>query len=166
VFTIADDIVVAGCGRNDTDAMSDNEKKLNALYKRCKERNVVLNEEKKEIGLREITFHRHKITREGVKVDNKKFRAILEMPALEDDSGVKRFCSVVQYMAKFLPDLAIIIEAIRALTRKEVQWNWSKECQTRFDKIKRTHKGTCVATVNEKTAINEKKNHLAYRCLP
>jgi len=47
VFTIADDIVVAGCGRNDSDAMNDNEKKLNALYKRCKERNVVLNEEKK-----------------------------------------------------------------------------------------------------------------------
>ncbi|XP_060077956.1 uncharacterized protein LOC132557483 [Ylistrum balloti] len=137
VFTIADDIIVAGCGSDDSAANRDNDRKLRSLYKRCKEQNITLNEDKKAIGLREISFHGHSITSDGVKPDDKKIKAIMEMPAPEDVSGVKRFCGVVQYMAKFLPDLAITLEPIRALTRKDVEWNWSKDCQTAFDEVKR-----------------------------
>jgi hypothetical protein len=44
----------------------------------------------KKIGLKEITFHGHKITRDGVKVDDKKVNAIHEMPTPTDVAGVKR----------------------------------------------------------------------------
>jgi hypothetical protein len=60
------------------------------LYARCKEQNIILNDEKKEIGLKEITFHGHKITSDGVKVNDKKVNAILEMPTPTDVAGVKR----------------------------------------------------------------------------
>jgi hypothetical protein len=36
------------------------------------EQNIILNDVKKEIGLKEITFHGHKITSHGVKIDDKK----------------------------------------------------------------------------------------------
>ena len=75
--------------------------------------------------MKEIIFHGHKITADGVQADDKKVEAILKMTATEDVSGVKRFCGVVQYMAKFLPDMANLLEPIRALTRKDVVWNWS-----------------------------------------
>jgi hypothetical protein len=55
----------------------------------------------KEIGLKEITFHGHKITSDGVKVDDKKVNAIRKMPTPTDVAGVKRLCGMVQYMAKF-----------------------------------------------------------------
>jgi hypothetical protein len=42
------------------------------------------------------------------------------MPTPTDVTGVKRLCGMVQYMAKFLPDLANEMEPIRELTRKEV----------------------------------------------
>ncbi|VDI67816.1 Hypothetical predicted protein [Mytilus galloprovincialis] len=70
VFTIADDIIVAGCGRTNEEALIDNDRKLKKLFQRCNDYNILLNEEKKEVGLTEITFHGHRITREGVKVDN------------------------------------------------------------------------------------------------
>jgi hypothetical protein len=47
------------------------------LYDQCKEQKIILNDEKKEIGLTEITFHEHKITSDGVKVDDKKVNASL-----------------------------------------------------------------------------------------
>jgi hypothetical protein len=53
--------------------------RISVLYARCKEQNIILNDEKKEIGLKEITFHGHKITSDGVKVDDKKVNAIREM---------------------------------------------------------------------------------------
>jgi hypothetical protein len=52
-------------------------------------------------GLKEITFHGHKITSDGVKVDDKKVNAIRKMPTPTDVAGVKRLCGMVQYMAKF-----------------------------------------------------------------
>ena len=68
-FTIADDIIISGCGHTDEEAKRDHETKLCKLYARCKEQNIILNDEKKEIRLKEITFHGHKITSNGVKVD-------------------------------------------------------------------------------------------------
>jgi hypothetical protein len=55
-FTIADDIIIAGCGHTDEEAKRDHETKLCKLYARCKEQNIILNDEKKEIRLKEITF--------------------------------------------------------------------------------------------------------------
>jgi hypothetical protein len=130
-------VIIAGCGQTDEEAKRDHETKLCKLYARCKEQNIILNDEKKEIGLKEITFHGHKITSDDVKVDDKKVNAIREMPTPTDVAGVKRLCGMMQYMAKFLPDLANEMEPIRKLTRKEIPWNWSNERELAFQNVKK-----------------------------
>ena len=52
-----------------------------------------------------------------MKADEAKVQVIRDMPAPTDVAGVKRLCGMVQYMSRFLPDLAETIEPIRALTR-------------------------------------------------
>ena len=47
---------IAGCGQTDEEAKRNHEMKLCKLYERCKEQKIILNDEKKEIGLKEITF--------------------------------------------------------------------------------------------------------------
>ena len=136
VFTIADDIIVVGCGNTEAEVKADNERKLKFVYNRCNEQNIILNDDKKAVGLTEISFHGHKITASGLKVDEAKVKAINEMPAPTDISGVKRVCGVVQYMSKFLPDLAETMEPIRALTRNNVKWDWSQECEKSFQSVK------------------------------
>ena len=79
VFTIADDIIIVGCGDTEEDAKNDNQRKLNKLYDRCNEQYIVLNEKKKEIG-KEIIFHGHRITNNGILPDSKKIEAIAFMP--------------------------------------------------------------------------------------
>ncbi|CAC5375560.1 unnamed protein product [Mytilus coruscus] len=54
-----------------------------------------------------------------------------------DVSGVKRLCGMVQYMAKFLSDLANDLAPIRELTRKDVPWKWSDECEAAFQRVKK-----------------------------
>jgi hypothetical protein len=96
-FTIADDISIAGCGQTDEEAKRDHKTKL-CKFARCKEQNIILTDEKKEIGLKEIIFHGHKITSDGVKVYDKNVNAIREMPTPTDVAGVKRleWCSTWQ----------------------------------------------------------------------
>ena len=65
----------------------DNLKQLRTLEKRCKHLNIILNEDKKVVGLNEILFHGHKISKEGIKPDNTKIKAIINMPAPTNVSG-------------------------------------------------------------------------------
>jgi hypothetical protein len=88
--------IIVRCGQTDEEAKRDHEMKLCKLCERCKEEKIILNDEKKEIGLEEITFHGHKITSDDVKVDDKKVDAIREMPTPTDVAGVKRLCGMVQ----------------------------------------------------------------------
>ena len=106
VFNVVDDVVIAGCGRTEGEAQRDNQQKLTETLKRCAEKNIILNEDKQQTGLTEITFHGHRITKEGVKVDEAKVQAIHDMPGPTDVAGVKRLCGMVQYLSRFLPDLA------------------------------------------------------------
>lgn len=43
---------------------------------------------------------------------------------------------MVQYMTKFLPDLSMTLEPLRELTCKDKVWQWSKDCESVFLKIK------------------------------
>ena len=146
VFNIVDDIIVVGCGSTDAEAVDDNKINLSATLERCSERNIILNEEKQQTGLKEIVFHGHKITSEGVKVDETKVEAIHNMPAPTDVEGIRRICGMAQYMSRFIPDLAGTLEPIRALTRKDVPFVWSKECENAFDTLKRNlSESACLA---------------------
>ena len=64
------------------------------------------NQDKKVVGLSEISFYGHKISKEGEIPDNTKIQAIIEMSAPTHFSGVKSFCGIVLYIAKFMPALA------------------------------------------------------------
>ena len=45
---------------------------------------------------------------------------------------------------KFLPDLATDLEPIRALTRKDTEWNWSTVCDKALETVKQQLSDTPV----------------------
>ena len=156
VFSVVDDIVIAGCGQTMEEAQIDNQRKLTKTLKRCAEKNIVLNEDKQQTGLTEITFHGHRVTKDVVKADKAKVQAIRDIPAPTDVAGVKHLCGMVQHISRFLPDLAETIEPIRALTRKDTLLTWSMACESVFDKLKRKlSESICVAysDVSKEAAI-------------
>ena len=53
-----------------------------------------------------------------------KVQAIIEMSAPTDKAGVQRLLGMVQYLSKFLPNLADLTEPLRDLTQKEVEGTW------------------------------------------
>jgi hypothetical protein len=68
------------------------------------------------------------------------------MPAPTEVACVKRVLGLVQYLAKFIPNLSDISDPLRILVKNDVQWHWNREQQQSFDELKRL-----VSTAPERT---------------
>ena len=78
VKCIADDILIHGTCEADHDS------NLDGFMRRCQQKGIKLNAEKLEYKCKEVPFHGHLLTTEGLKPDPEKVRAIVEMPHPKD----------------------------------------------------------------------------------
>ena len=85
---------------------------------------------------KEVSYIGHKLTQEENKPDGEKVRAINDMPAPTDKKEVVRLLGTVNYMGKFIPNLATVTEPIRVLLRKDIEFQWSKNKKKHFKKSK------------------------------
>lgn len=80
--------------------------RLRKLLEKLGRINLKLNKDKCKIGLSEISYMGHVLSKDGLKPDKEKVRAILEMLEPQDKSAVLRFLGMLQYLAKFIPNLS------------------------------------------------------------
>ncbi len=129
VVCVADDIIVHG---KDLKSHDDN---LEAFLLRCKDVGIRLNQEKLELRKDTITFLGHRISASGLEPDPEKVRAINEMNPPTSVRELRTFIGMVNYMAKFIPNLTL--QPLTNLMKKDVAWNWSSTQQKTFEDIKR-----------------------------
>ena len=105
---------------------------------RCNDIGLKLNNkaDKKQIKLPEISFMGHRITKNGLHSDPDKVKAITEMKAPTNIDELRRFIGMVNYLAKFLPNLCNAMQPLANLNKKDTPWTWSETQQTAFDNIK------------------------------
>ena len=144
VEVVADDNVVVGFGDSQEEATLDHDTNLDAILKRCMERNLKLNDRKVRLRLTEVPFIGHRLTPEGLCVDPSKVRAIQDMPPPHDVAAVQRLLGLAQYLSKFLPHLSDITKPLRELTKKEVVWAWDPTQQQAFENLKKAVSSTPV----------------------
>ena len=58
------------------------------------------------------------------------------MPAPTDKKGVERLLGTVNYLGKFIPNLATVTEPFRVLLRKDIEFQWSHEQDKALQEIK------------------------------
>ena len=137
VLCIPDDILIYGTGENDEEATANQNRSLQDLLQRCKDRGIVLNPDKMKLRTSEVNFMGHLLTNKGLKPDPAKVEAITKMPKPQDVEGVQRLNGIVNYLAKLLPKLSEVMEPIRRLTRKDTPWNWSSEQHQALSNVQR-----------------------------
>ena len=136
IHIIADDILVEGEGENIEEATRDHEKNLIALLERCVEKQVKLNKDKIKLRLPEIPYMGNVISASGLKPDPAKVEAITKMPPPSDEKGVERLMGMVNYLARFMPNLSSVIEPIRKLKSIKVPFTWGPEQEKAFAEMK------------------------------
>ena len=136
VEVIADDFLVVGYGETQEQAMADHDTNLEAFLTRCSQKGLKLNREKLRFRQSEVPFIGHLATKDGLKVHPDKVEAIRKMPRPSDVSGVRRFLGMIQYLAKFVPNLSELTEPLRKLTQKDAGFDWNEEQEESFQKVK------------------------------
>ena len=103
---------------------------------RCLDKKIKLNREKLDFGATSLTFMGQRISSDGLQVDPEKVSAISKMREPTNLVDLRQFIGMVNYLAKFLPNLTILMRPLNNLLKKDVSWNWSSCQQEAFDVIK------------------------------
>ena len=127
---IADDIIVHGKNIAEHDA------RLNDVLKRLSESGLTVNKDKCQFRMSELVFMGHKLDSNGLSASADKIEAVNGARTPNTVSEVRSFLGLVQYTARFIPDLATISEPLRRLTKKGVTFKWGPEQESSFQKLK------------------------------
>jgi len=137
VACIADDILIAGAGETEAEATIDHNRNLRALLNRCREKGIKLNQEKLNLNRPSTIFCGHELTRNGVRPDQRKIAAVLNMPPPSDRQGVLRLLGMATYLAKFCPNFSSVTAPIRTLLQKDNEFCWRPDVHgVAFDELK------------------------------
>jgi predicted aspartyl protease len=136
VKSIADDMLVYGVGETEEEAIIDHNNNLRNLMRRCEEMGLKLNKDKAKLGLQEVPFIGHVISRDGLKPDPEKIIAVVDMPLPTDVKATQRLLGFVNYLSKFLPNLSDLCEPLRKLTVKDVLFEWTESHTQAVNRIK------------------------------
>ena len=90
---------------------------------RLRETNLKLNKDKSHIGLEEIRYIGHVLSKEGLKLDPKKTQAITEMSKPQNIEELQQFLGMVTYVSKFIPNYSQISSPLRQLLEKDIAWH-------------------------------------------
>ena len=137
ISCIADDILISGAGETEAEAAADHNRNLRALLDRCREKGIKLNRLKLKLNRPSTVYCGHELTRCGVKPDQRKVAAILNMPPPSDRQGVLRLLGMATYNSKYCPNFSNVTAPIRALLLKDSEFVWQPDIHgVAFDKLK------------------------------
>ena len=138
VRNISDDIIVFGT------TQAEHDRSLDQTLKRLHANGLTLNKDKCLFSVPELVFFGFKISAAGLSPDDKKVEAIQNSPATTNAGEVRSFLGLVNYCARFIPNLATISEPLRQLTRLGAKWAWGKPQQLAFNELKNSLTSDCV----------------------
>ena len=83
-----------------------------------------------------IQYLGHLISADGIQPLPEKLESIAKMPAPKNPKEVKQFLGLVGYYRKFIPRFADISRVLTHLTKKDVEFKWTSECEKCFQILK------------------------------
>ena len=131
VKVIMDDIIITYGSTQD-----EHDTRLRDVLERARDNNLRLKKSKCHIQKEEVKFHGHIFTRDSLKPDPEKVRAVVDMPRPTDKAGVQRLLGMVNYVSKFIPNMSDLTSPLRELLHQDVEWHWEGQHETGFEKVK------------------------------
>src|SRR5687768_6818844 len=95
------------------------------------------------IFVSEIVYLGYSISKDSIRPTNEYIQKTLNFKVPTNPKQLPTYFGMVQWIAKFIPDLAHETLTLNKLREKNVQWIWSNAHQTSFDNINKlikTHK--------------------------
>nr|XP_023026404.1 uncharacterized protein K02A2.6-like [Leptinotarsa decemlineata] len=132
VIIYMDDVVVTG--RTTEELM----RNLEMVLERMKDTGLTLNKDKCNFFKEEIEYLGHIIDSKGLRKTSDEVEAVLNAPRPRTVSQVRSFTGLVNYYAKFLPNLAMVMNPLYKLLKKgDEKLEWNEETERSFNLTKK-----------------------------
>jgi hypothetical protein len=110
---------------------------LRKVFQRLKENKLYAKLEKCEFGVMEVDFLGHRITQEGLKMNDHKVKAIVDWEPPKSVSALRSFLRLASYYHKFIKNFTKIAAPLTNLLKKfAVTYEWEGTCDETFETLK------------------------------
>ncbi|KAJ9546931.1 hypothetical protein OSB04_019474 [Centaurea solstitialis] len=109
---------------------------LEAVLQRCEDTSLVLNWEKCHFMVTEGIVLGHKVSEEGIEVDQAKVDIIRNLPYPTSVKGVRSFLGHAGFYRRFIKDFSKITKPLCSLLLKDAKFDFTHECEFAFDRLK------------------------------
>ena len=84
----------------------------------------------------ELNFLGHVVSRDGLKVDDRKIKVVRDWPVPTDLHKLRAFLGLANYFRRFIQGYSSLVAPLTSLTRADVPWHWDSVCQAAFEGVK------------------------------
>ncbi|CAN4090563.1 unnamed protein product [Withania somnifera] len=109
---------------------------LRLILRTLREHRLYAKFSKCEFWLESVTFLGHIVSKDGVSIDPAKIRDDRDWTRPTTIYGIRGFVGPAGYYRRFVEGFLSIAAPLTALTRKDIAFRWSEECELSFAKLK------------------------------
>ena len=111
-------------------------KHVRQLFDRLREVDLKLKESKCNFLKAHVQYLGHLISGKGIEPVPEKLESIKNMPSPTTPKAVKQFLGLIGYYRKLIPKFSDVARPLTNLTKKDVPFEWTPECQQTFQLLK------------------------------
>ncbi|XP_052817965.1 uncharacterized protein K02A2.6-like [Mya arenaria] len=130
VEVIIDDILVHG--KN----VKEHDKHLEMALRKIQDSGLKLNKDKCEFRKESIDYFGHHISSDGIQPSANRVTAIRDMVAPSNVKELRRVIGMVNYLGRFIPNLASVIRPMTDLLKGTAAWTWDSVQENAFRQVK------------------------------
>lgn len=73
-----------------------------------------------------------RVSKEGTSITEGKLNKIARFPEPRNTTEARSWLGLLTYVRHYIPDFGNIVRPIRALTKKDAEWEWTEDCEKSF----------------------------------
>ena len=128
---ILDDVIV------NAPTEEEHDKRFENVVRVVSSRGLTLNRDKCQVKMSHLEFMGHVLSARGIGPADVKVKAVVDAREPMNAVEVQGFLGLVNFTARFIPDLATVSAPLRQLTKSGEPFVWGPEQQQSFDELKK-----------------------------
>ncbi|XP_049865049.1 uncharacterized protein K02A2.6-like [Pectinophora gossypiella] len=140
VVIFLDDVLIA------TETKEKHFKILDMVLRRLVEYGMKVKKEKCAFLVSNVKYLGYVIDKNGIRADQDKIKAIVELKSPRDVSELRSFIGMVNFYSRFIKNLSTYLNPLYNLLKKCVKWYWGEEQKHAFSQVKRLLSETIILT--------------------
>ena len=115
----------------------EHDKRFENVVRVLSSRGLTLNRDKCQFKMSHLEFMGHVLSARGIGPADVKLKTVVDALELTNAAEVRSFLGLVNFTARFIPDLATVSAPLRQLTKSGESFVWGPEQQQSFDELKK-----------------------------